>query len=72
MFNSYFRPNLFCLVRIAWCAPLFIQILLQYWGLDFRDQMNVARNYFGQYSTEVFTKKAQAIITKHNTLEVNI
>ena len=47
-------------------------ILLQYWGLDFRDQMNVARNYFGQYSTEVFIKKAQTIIAEHSTSEVNL
>ena len=36
------------------------------WGLDFRDQMEVGREYFGRYSTELYTERAQKIIMEHD------
>ncbi|XP_064644583.1 arylsulfatase B-like isoform X1 [Lineus longissimus] len=36
------------------------------WGLDFRRNMDVVRDEFGQYSTELFTREAENLIRKHN------
>ena len=34
-------------------------------GLDLRDNMEVAKNYSGKYSTHIFAERAQEIITNH-------
>ncbi|XP_040077595.1 arylsulfatase B-like [Ixodes scapularis] len=36
------------------------------WGLDFREDLRVASNSAGQYSTNLFTDKAVSIINAHN------
>ncbi|CAN7995793.1 unnamed protein product, partial [Ixodes hexagonus] len=37
------------------------------WGLDLREDLRVASNRAGQYSTDLFTDKATSIINNHNT-----
>ncbi|XP_077994636.1 arylsulfatase B-like [Glandiceps talaboti] len=37
-----------------------------YIGLDFRDDKNLMRSAFGEYSTELFTARAEKIIQSHN------
>ncbi|KAK7495650.1 hypothetical protein BaRGS_00013097 [Batillaria attramentaria] len=39
------------------------------WGLDFRRDMQVLRNYTGYYSTQLFTDEAVRIINTHNKSE---
>lgn len=39
------------------------------WGLDMRQNMDVAWDLHGQYSTDVFTEEAERLITKHNTTQ---
>ena len=46
--------------------------VLQKWGLDFRDQMNVAKDYFGQYSAEAYANRAQTIVQEHDKSKVNV
>lgn len=36
------------------------------WGLDFRQDDEVVNTAFGQYSTELFTQRAERIINKHD------
>ncbi|KAK4299256.1 hypothetical protein Pmani_028454 [Petrolisthes manimaculis] len=38
-----------------------------YWGYDLRRNMSVARDGYGQYSTDLFTNEAVTIISQHNT-----
>merc|ERR1712004_444399 len=37
------------------------------WGLDFHDGLDIAKEYYGQYSTEIFTTRAEKIIANHDT-----
>ncbi|XP_018018049.1 arylsulfatase B isoform X2 [Hyalella azteca] len=42
-------------------------ILGHMWGYDFRRDMNVARDAYGIYATDLFTTEALSIISVHNT-----
>ncbi len=45
-------------------------LLQQGWGYDFRRGLNVSRDDFGTYSTDLFTDEASDVIRRHE--EVNI
>ncbi|KAL4228922.1 hypothetical protein ACF0H5_011963 [Mactra antiquata] len=42
---------------------------LDYWGIDWRRNLNLVRNETNMYSTDLFTLEAVDIINKHNTSE---
>ncbi|KAK3607928.1 hypothetical protein CHS0354_006522 [Potamilus streckersoni] len=42
---------------------------LEYWGLDWRRNLDVLRNETNLYSTDLFTKEAVSIISNHNVSE---
>ena len=41
-----------------------------YWGLDFRDGLELDYSANGSYSTELFASRAEKIISEHNTSQV--
>ena len=40
------------------------------WGIDFHDNMENVKTEFGQYSTEIFTTRAEKVINEHDKTKV--
>ena len=64
---------------IHWYIPALWHIRSNYlvcfrgkkWGLDFWDNTDVVRTAYGQYSTELFSARAEKIIAEHDISKVS-